>query len=114
MRTTFEKISVAAATIAIGAVILACKKGEGSHCIMNKDCKDDLICAHDKTCQTVAGANKVCEADDDCKTRGWCQVYSVTGESSSTCSAKTEDDCKKGPCHDGKGKCRVENGNCVE
>lgn len=108
-----EKPSVVVAMAALAIVILACKKGEGSHCAFNKDCKDELVCL-EATCKTLADAKKTCESDTLCTTLGQCSVSTAAGDAVPVCMAKSDDDCKKGPCKDGTGKCHAANGMCTE
>jgi len=81
-------------------VLLACKKGDGSHCYLNKDCKDTLVCASEKhQCRTLEEANADCAASSDCKSRGWCKAdIDVAGDKVVICLPKSDEDCKQADC----------------
>ena len=81
-------------------VLLACKKGEGSHCYLNKDCKDDLVCTSEEhKCETLANATSECAASSLCKAIGNCKASSNVGaEEVVICIPKSEDDCKQATC----------------
>ncbi len=93
MRKPIEMASVALATIAFGTVILACKKGEGSECIKNKDCKVGLLC-FDSKCQTDDEIKSHCRSGDECSTFGNCGLGYIEADTAAQCVAKSDDDCK--------------------
>ncbi len=95
-----KKISAFLGLAVFVLVLVACKKGEGGHCYLNKDCKDTLVCSNDKhECATLETANANCAASDDCKERGSCHANATVGaEEIVICIAKSEDDCKQAAC----------------
>lgn len=81
-------------------VLLACKKGEGGSCGLNKDCKDNLVCTNEKLhCATIETANAECAASTNCKAAGWCQADVRYGaEEIVVCAPKSDSDCAQAAC----------------
>lgn len=112
------KINAYAALTLLGLALLACKKGSGSECSFNKDCKDTLVCLSQEMsrgkCRDLAEAKADCQGRSECKKKGWCGVYTTAAaEEGAVCAAKSEEDCKQSTdCTQG-GKCRFNGkGSC--
>ena len=95
-----KKLSSSLGFALLVLVLVACKKGQGGHCYVNKDCKDDLVCSSDKhECATLEGADAICSGSSDCKAFGHCHAtHTVGAEVSVLCVAKAEEDCKQADC----------------
>jgi hypothetical protein len=107
MRT---KIDAYFAVTLLGLALLACKKGSGDECGLNKDCKDNLVCLSQDIgrgkCRNLAEAKADCQGRSECKASGQCGVStSAAAEEVAVCAAKSEEDCKQSTgCTQG-GKC---------
>jgi len=95
-----KRLSTFAGLALLFLVVLACKKGEGSKCYLNKDCKDNLVCLSEThECASLEKGNTACAASTGCKAYGNCKVSStVAAEEVAVCIAKSEDDCKQSDC----------------
>lgn len=95
-----RKLSAFIGLAVLFVVLLACKKGEGSHCYLNKDCKDNLVClSENQECATLETGDSVCGKSSLCKSLGNCKAsHNVGAEQVVICMAKSEDDCKQADC----------------
>ena len=95
-----KRLSAFLGLVVLFLVLLACKKGEGGKCFLNKDCKDNLVCTSEKQeCTTLEKATTECAASSLCKSLGNCKASSnVAAEELVICIAKSEDDCKQADC----------------
>jgi hypothetical protein len=95
-----KKLSAVIGLAVLFFVLLACKKGEGSHCYLNKDCKDNLVClSENQECATLETGDSVCGKSSLCKSLGMCKASrNVAAEQVVVCMAKSEDDCKQADC----------------
>jgi len=100
--------------LVLGA-LLACKKGDGEECQRTTDCKSELIClsppgSSGGKCMTMTKANAECEANDYCKSSGFCIALSMgkPGEVPMYCGAGLDQHCAKAKVCAEKGLCKVD------
>jgi hypothetical protein len=63
-----------------GAVVAACKSGEGERCQVDDDCTAGLSCNKTKnTCESSSGADNGCRNNDDCVPPMTCSIENGKG-----------------------------------
>ncbi len=112
------KLDVSVGLTLLGLALLGCKKGSGSECYLNKDCKDNFVClsaeGHPK-CWDLAQAKTECTKNSECKSVGNCSVYTTgAAEELAICAPKSDEDCKQSTRCKEKGLCQYEPGKACQ
>jgi hypothetical protein len=63
-----------------GAVVAACKSGEGERCQVNDDCEPPLTCNKTRnTCEVSSGTDNGCQDNNDCVAPMVCHIENGKG-----------------------------------